>query len=166
MEIKSISQKIFRTSPNKTESNHNKVDNNHTNPFGVNFKGNIIQADVFDKSEKSGISFKGAEIAAKVANKGKIWTSAVVGSINNANEAMRRILNPVASFGRTIKQNALRVKDNAIAMKNKAVDLCKDFANTSLRIDIDAINYRKSKLNNMPVVELDPIFVRLEAAGA
>lgn len=157
MEIKSISQKIFRTSPSKTEGNH-------SNPFGVNFKGNIIQADVFDKSEKSGISFKGAEIAAKVANKGKLWSSAIVGSINNANEAMRKILNPVASFGRTIKENALRVKTNAIQMKDKAVGLCKDFANTSLRMDIDFINYSQKNLGKRSKDELGGMLENLIAA--
>lgn len=163
MEIKSISQKIFRTSPNKCE---NKSESNHTNPFGVNFKGNIIQADVFDKSDNAGISFKGAEIAAKVANKGKLWSSAIVGSINNANEAMRKILNPVASFGRTIKENALRVKDNAIAMKNKAVDCYKDFVNTSWRAEINSrlINYRK--LDLLPVPDLKNMLVeRIAARG-
>jgi hypothetical protein len=125
MEIKNISQKIFRTSPSKTE-------NNHSNPFGVNFKGNIINADVFDSSEKkSNISFKGAEIATKVANKGKLWTSAMVGSINNASEAMSKLLNPVKDFGRTIKENALKIKENAIKMKDKAINLCKDFNDTN-----------------------------------
>lgn len=162
MEIKSISQKIFRTSPNKTENNHNKVDSNHTNPFGVNFKGNIIQADVFDKSEKSSISFKGAEIAAKVANKGKIWSSAMVGALNmNINEAMSKMLNPVKSFGRKVKENALNVKTNAIAMKDKAVTACKDFVNTSLKMDFALINYEK-----LDVPELKNIFVnRIAARG-
>lgn len=122
MEIKSISQKIFRTSPSKVENN-----GSHTNPFGVNFKGNMISADVFESSEKQNvaqnISFKGAEIAAKAMN--KIKASAFVGSLGDMASAVSARFNSVVDFGRRIKQ--------------KAGDICKYLNETNLRINIDLV---------------------------
>lgn len=99
MEIKSISQKIFRTSSNKTENG-----SNHTNPFGVSFKGNIINADVF---EEKNTSLKEKE------NRGKILVSTLVGSINSINSAISRRLNSVISFGARIKETTTQLKDKA-----------------------------------------------------
>lgn len=95
MEIKSISQKIFKTSPSKIETN-----SNHTNPFGVNFKGNMISADVFETSDKSKISFKGAEIAQQVAKKSKMLHSALVGSMGDLSQAISSRLNRIVDCGR------------------------------------------------------------------
>lgn len=86
MNIGSISQKIFRTKTNATESNSCQ-----TNPFGVNFKGSIINADVFE-AKKADLN--------KSESKNIFFGSALVGSINSFNEAMVRRLNSVVSFGR------------------------------------------------------------------
>lgn len=93
MEIKSISQKIFRTSSNRTEKN-----NSHTNPFGVSFRGNIINADVFEEKNSN-------------ENKGKMAASALVGSINSALGVMNRRLNSVISFGMRMKENTTELWD-------------------------------------------------------
>lgn len=95
MEIKSISQKIFKTSPSKIETN-----SNHTNPFGVNFKGNMISADVFESNEKSKVSFTGNNLIQNAAKKGRMWTSAIVGSMNNVNQAISSRLNRIVDCGR------------------------------------------------------------------
>lgn len=97
MEIKSISQKIFRTSSNKTENNSNQ-----TNPFGVSFKGNIINADVFEENNSN-----------EKQNKGKMIVSTLVGSINSASEAMSRRLNSVISFGMRVKETTTQLWDRA-----------------------------------------------------
>lgn len=97
MEIKSISQKIFRTSSNKTENN-----SNHTNPFGISFKGNIINADVFEE-----------KISNEKQNKGKIIVSTLVGSINSVSAAMSRRLNSVISFGMRMKETTTQLWDRA-----------------------------------------------------
>lgn len=95
MEIKSISQKIFRTSPNRI----NNSDSAHSNPFGVNFKGNIISADVFETTAaKTGL-------AEKVSNRGKMVVSAIVGSINDVNQAICKRLDSVVGMGRKIREN-------------------------------------------------------------
>lgn len=94
MEIKSISQKIFRTSSNRTESN------NHTNPFGVSFKGNIINADVFEEKSPN-----------ENQNKGKMFVSTLVGSMNSAMGVMGRRLNSVVSFGMRMKETTTQLWD-------------------------------------------------------
>jgi len=90
MEIKNISQRIFRSTA-KTAENKSESCANHTNPFGVNFKGNLIKADVFVKPAE---------------NKGKMWASAIVGSMNSINESISRRLDSVVDFGNRIKANA------------------------------------------------------------
>lgn len=93
MEIKNISKKIFRTTPSKVENS-----SNHTNPFGVNFKGNMINADVFEPA------FCGTKetIAQKAANKGKLWAAAMIASMN-----------PIKTFGSRIKSSIVNAWDVA-----------------------------------------------------
>ena len=57
--------------------NSNKLS---TNPFGVSFKGNVIQADVFQSAKKA------AENVG-IMQRGKIFASAVVSGINSFNDA-------------------------------------------------------------------------------
>jgi len=104
MEIKSISHKIFKTSPKTIENN-----SNHTNPFGVSFKGNMISADVFDSSAENKISF-GINLAAKVSNlKSKMAASAFVGSINDMSKAISCRLDKVVDFSKKIGKNAAKL---------------------------------------------------------
>lgn len=94
MEIKSISQRIFKPASQKSEQNSCQ-----TNPFGVNFKGNMITADVFEKPEKSEVAFSGLkEIMTR-----KMTMSAVLAPMS---EAISKRLNSVMSFGRKIGENA------------------------------------------------------------
>lgn len=110
MEIKSISSKIFRAAPRATEQNH-------TNPFGVSFKGNMVTADVFTSTTP--------KLAEKVSNKGRMVVSAIVGSMNDFNSAMSARLNSVVSFGRRIKENATILWDKA-----NNIEIHFDFMNT------------------------------------
>ena len=96
MEIKNISQRLFRTASSSEQKCEQA--NHQTNPFGVNFKGNMITADVFDKPEKSDISFTGA----KEAIIRKMNLSAVLAPMS---EAISARLNSVMSFGRKIGAN-------------------------------------------------------------
>ncbi len=100
MEIKSISKNIFKTSAaNKIETN-----NSQTNPFGVNFKGNIISADVFETENKAGMAFKGAELAAKAGNKCKMLSSAIVGSIGDMTSAINRRFDSIIDSAKNIRK--------------------------------------------------------------
>lgn len=100
MEIRSISAKIFKTAPGKIESN-----SAHTNPFGVNFQGNMIKADVFETEAKSNII---GGLAEKVSNRGKMVVSAIVGSMGDMTSAISRRLDSVVSFGKRIGETATK----------------------------------------------------------
>lgn len=85
---------------NKTEENKSKAKNAGVqNPFGVSFKGNVIQADVFASSTKS------ENKTSSIAEKGKLFKSAVVSGINNFNESLSSGVNAVVSFGKKVASN-------------------------------------------------------------
>lgn len=130
MEIRSISQKIFRTNSNNVKQNENQ-----TNPFGVNFKGNMITADVFEKKEVT-----------ENQNRGKIFVSTLVGSINAVNSAVSRRLNSVVSFGRRLRESTTSLWDKA-----NQVDMA-DFL--SSKLPTFAGTYNVSNLKRRPVLEL------------
>lgn len=94
-----ITKNIFRT------KNVEKTQRASTNPFGVSFKGNVLTSDVFKTQNPS--------IAARVSNRSKLFTSAIVGSINNVNSSISQRLNSIVSFGNRIKQNTLETLDRA-----------------------------------------------------
>lgn len=160
MEIKSISQKIFKTAPNKIENN-----NNHTNPFGVSFKGNIISADVFDAAEKTDkVSFTGI-IAEKVGRRCKMLTSAAVGSIGDMSSAINARLNSVVSFGRKIGNNISR-SWNYLNTTNVSIsfDLVKRGTKGLLTLGSDAA-YSPGNLRKQPVSVLKDMLKETIAAG-
>lgn len=76
------------------EHSTGKVERLATNPFGVSFKGNVIQADVFQSSSKSENH--------GLMERGKIFASAVLSGINSFNDAFKSRMNSVVSFGRKI----------------------------------------------------------------
>lgn len=87
---------IFKSA--RTESKTNAPAHS-SNPFGISFKGNVIQADIFQTTanrDHERISLQ---------EKGKMFMSAVVGNINSFNESIRSRLNSVVSFGRQVKDN-------------------------------------------------------------
>lgn len=101
MEVKSISPKIFGAAHAKIEGS-----GNHTNPFGINFKGNIINADVFETTDTTNnISFKGAALAAKVGNRCKMLTSTIVGSIGDMSSAISGRLDTIMESARNVGRN-------------------------------------------------------------
>lgn len=133
MKIQNISQKIFKT--------NEASQSNQTNPFGVNFKGNIISADVFEKKESD---------LNETKSKRKIFESAVVGSINSFNSAVARRLNSVVSFGRRIKETTadLWAQANNIDMKDFLSERMPSFGGT----------YTVNNLKKRPVADLESMF--------
>lgn len=138
MEIKSISEKIFRTSSNKTENN-----SNHTNPFGVSFKGNIINADVFEDKNSN---------LTENQNKGKMLVSTLVGSMNSIHSAIGRRLNSVLSFGRRIKETTTNLWDKANNINMS------DFLAAKMPVLTFTGAYSVKKLQERPVSELKDLF--------
>lgn len=87
---------IFKSA--RTESKTN-TPSHSSNPFGISFKGNMIQADIFQTTankENAGISIR---------ERGRMFMSAVVGNINSFNNAIKSRLNTVVSFGRQVRDN-------------------------------------------------------------
>ena len=128
----------------------NETPNNQTstNPFGVSFKGNVIQADVFETTK---IASSATEtVGKKIVNKGKMFASAVVGNINNFNSSIKSRLNSVVSFGRKIKE--------------KTAETWTKLANTEVKIDFAKMGesvknvftnpYGVNNLAKMPVEDL------------
>lgn len=138
MEIRSISQKIFKTNSNSIKKNENQ-----TNPFGVSFKGNMITADVFEKKEVN-----------ESPNRGKIFVSTLVGSINAVNSAVSKRLNSVVSFGRRLRDQTNELWDKANNIEIH-VDMA-DFLAASLPTFTGA--YTVNNLRKRPVTDLRAMF--------
>lgn len=156
MEIKSISNRIFQPAKNKVENNSSQ-----TNPFGVNFKGKMITADVFEPAA--------SKLSEKVANKGKLLTSAIVGSINDVNEAIGRRLNSVVEFGRRIRENTSRFAQNTKNNISEAwsylndTKLVMNIGNSEPLLSLKRVNnsWNKEMLRQKNVSELEEMFTSL-----
>lgn len=79
----------------------------HSNPFGINFKGNVLTSDVFEttKAKEQKLQSNPFEGFTKLTNKSKMVASAIVGGMNSFNDAFRSRLNSVVSFGRQVRDN-------------------------------------------------------------
>ena len=144
MRIGSISKNLFETKQKQTENS------NHTNPFGVSFRGNIVAADVFEES-KSSINSK----------PGKIKASTLVGSINSALSAR---LNSVVSFGRRMKE---RTTDFWSMANNTEINLDMNRIANYLKVNIAPSFTSAYNINNLrrrPVSELDDMLQQELAA--
>jgi len=97
--IKTSAVNIFKPAGHKHETKH-------TNPFGISFKGNVIQADVFDSSKTR--TTKKESIINKISHKTRAVKSAFVGGINNFNTELNTRfnngINKIVSFGRKISE--------------------------------------------------------------
>ncbi len=115
----------FKT--NRTEVKNNNI--NATNPFGITFRGTVLQMDVFESTKQ-----KENVLNDKVANVGKMFASAWLGTVNRFNT----IKNNVISFGGNIYNSA------------------KDFINklNTTEVSFDFMKYNVMNLQNRPVAEL------------
>ncbi|MBE7705555.1 MAG: hypothetical protein E7Z90_07100 [Cyanobacteria bacterium SIG29] len=148
MQIGKISLHTTRVA--KTASNNATINQLATNPFGVSFKGNVIQADVFEGASKS-------NIAENIAEKGKLFASAVVSGINNFNESFKSRMNSVVSFGKKVTTNVF--------------DTIERIGNTEITFDMTGLKnklfpdrqYSVKNLANKPVDELKSMWTDLSA---
>lgn len=147
LSINGISKNFFKTSTQKTEKTENS---NHTNPFGVSFKGNVLTADVFDKKEET-------NLIERAKNKSKMVMSAAVGSINNFGSAIGARLNSVVSFGNRIKENVAGAwqQANNIEIAFDMVSM-KDFLNKPISF---GNSYSVTNLQKRPVADLEAMML-------
>lgn len=117
-----------------------------TNPFGVSFKGNVIQADVFESANKS---------SNIIAEKGKLFASAIVSGINNFNDSFKSRINAIVSFGKKAVTNVF--------------DTIERIGNTEITFDMTGIKnklfpdreYSVKNLTNKSVDELKTMWTNL-----
>ena len=142
---------------------HSDNEQKHTNPFGLSFKGNVLQADVFSSSKVK--SAEGTGITAKIAEKGRAVKSAIIGGINNFNTELKTRfnngINRIVSFGRRLGDNT-----KAAWRKAKETNYVIDFSGFSESFNgwanmdiVDFIrgrgqSYRVGDLKKRPVGEL------------
>lgn len=162
MEIRSISEKIFKPASNRIENSGAQ-----TNPFGVSFKGNIITADVFESAEKSKVSF-GSNLAQRAAKlKNRMAASAVVGSVNSMGKSLREFarVDSIINFGRKIKENVAGAL-NYLNTNNLKMELGMKFAIVK-RETKGLFAWKTDKdqsLKGLKVLKLEPILnERIEA---
>ncbi len=126
----------------------------HSNPFGINFKGNVLAADVFESSKAKETNSLSSNPFAKMTNKSKMVASAFVGSINSFNEAFRSRVNSIISFGKQIKENIANSWEFA---KNTEIKL--DFKGLTESIASKFNNqYSVNNLLKQPVDDLGAMF--------
>lgn len=122
-----------------------------TNPFGVSFKGNVIQADVFESAKK-------AESNTNLLERGKVFASAVVGGINSFNDAFKSRMNSIISFGKKMTSDVFNTLER--------------IGNTEITFDMSGIanrlfpdrQYSVKNLSAKPVSELKELWQGLQTA--
>ncbi len=113
---------------NRTAPKNDEAAKVHSNPFGITFKGTVLQMDVFDSStkktgEQGSLGF--GAIQEKLQNVSKLTASAWVSTINKFSDAR----NSVVSFCGKVKQNTTDFID---ALNNTKVELNFDFLTHSV----------------------------------
>lgn len=103
--IKPGAVNIFRTA--QTNHSGQTTETKHSNPFGISFKGNVLQADVFSSSKAKTKEHTG--VMDRITEKGRAVKSAIVGGINNFNTELNSRfnngVNRIISFGKKIGEN-------------------------------------------------------------
>lgn len=109
-----------------------------TNPFGITFKGTVIQMDVFEKTNKNEQSaIQANSVKEKMQNTGKLLASAWVGTINKFSSLKANAI----AFGN-------KIKDSTISATKRIQEI------SSTKIELNPFKYSVARLQNQPVSEL------------
>ncbi len=109
---------------------------NATNPFGLTFKGSMIQMDVFESSSKAQKQEEGSSFGDKFQKAGKLAASAWVSTINKLNSMKQSMI----SFGNRVKETTMNTWDKLNKTEINFTGLFRDSV---------------SSLQKRPVVELE-----------
>ncbi len=124
-----------------------------SNPFGINFKGNVYAADVFESSKAQ--SAANNNILNKASEKAKMFTSSIVGGINSFNNSLKSRFNSIISFGKQVKDNIAQSWENA---KNTNIEF--DFKGLKNYISSKFdYSYSVSNLQKKPVAQLEEMLL-------
>ena len=155
--IRSGAVNIFRTANHTTKEQNTK----HSNPFGLSFKGNVLQADVFSSSKpkvQNNESFIG-----KITEKTKAVKSTIVGGINNFNTELNTRfnngINKIVSFGKKIGHNTKELwrKANETNIVWDLSGLSDSFKNFG-KIGEKTESYKVKDLVKRPIGDLENMF--------
>ena len=109
-----------------------------TNPFGITFRGTVIQMDVFEKADAADTTTTTSpSLKERLQNTGKLLASAWVGTINKISSLKTNVI----AFGNKIKTSTVNFAKKVQEIGNREVDL-------------DIFRYNVSRLQNQPVSEL------------
>lgn len=123
---------------NKTQQADKTTQKAQTNPFGITFRGTVIQMDVFEKTNKAEkTENNGVSVKERLQNTGKLLASAWVGTINKFSSLKTNAI----AFGN-------KLKDNTVAFGKKLYEI----GNT--KVEFDVFKYNVSRLQNKPVSDL------------
>ncbi len=146
MQIGKLSLHTAKTLQRNETQKSTQTNRLSTNPFGVSFKGNVIQADVFESTNKT---------TNNIAEKSKLFASAVVSGINNFNESFKSRMNAIVSFGKKVTSNVF--------------DKLEEIGNTEISFDMNGIKnrlfpdreYSVKNLSNRSVDDLRTMWTNL-----
>lgn len=143
--IAKVSSNIF----NKPSANNQKPQS-HSNPFGINFKGNVLAADVFETSKPKEAN-SSANPFAQVSEKSKLFASAIVGNMNSFNNSFKSRMNAVINFGKQVRENLAQSWEKA-----KSTEISFDFQALTDSIATKFNNpYSVNNLSKRSVSELE-----------
>lgn len=138
--------KISKVGINTTSAKVNPENTNNlfSNPFGVSFKGNVLQADVFEKASP--------KIVEKISSKGKLFVSAIVGNINNFSDIFKSKMNSVKTFAKKVQNSIINTVDK---LQNTEVTLdFQAFKDTVQKRFFPDSSYKVKNLVKAPVNDL------------
>lgn len=120
---------------------------NSSNPFGISFKGKVLNSDVFESSQvKDKVSF-----TSNIKTRSKLAASAIVGTVNSTkkffSESISKVVESVGNF-------------------NNVVDNISKKMNTDVVELVKSIRFMKNKYNGKPVNELADKFKELNSGLA
>lgn len=126
---------------NKTSKAETKTDAAaQTNPFGITFRGTVIQMDVFEKADSADKTTTSPSLKERLQNTGKLLASAWVGTINKFSSFKTNVI----AFGNKIKTSTIAAAKKIQEIGNREIDLN----------DLNVFKYNVSRLQNQPVSEL------------
>lgn len=124
------------------------ADKVNTNPFGITFKGTILQMDVF-------------ESAKKIAPKGNIFQDKIRDISKLTASAWTATLNKVDNFKTTVREFAHNIKEGATTFFARVSDTLNQ------DITFDYFTHNVSRLRKKPIGELEDMFrTELKVIGA
>lgn len=120
----------------RAQRRQENANTNATNPFGLTFKGSMIQMDVFESSAKAQKQEESNGYNDKFQKAGKLAASAWVSTINRFNSIKQSMI----SFGSRMKESAINTWDKLNKTEITFTGLFKDSV---------------SSLQKRPVIELE-----------